>query len=88
MNKILHKFSLKKLSQMGLGSAIILIVLCELPWILALLGFSILGSHFEVFSNNLVIEILTIVLITATLSLWIYRRFFRNRQMVQHPKDS
>lgn len=94
MKKLVQKFGFEKLRNIGLGSVLVLIILCELPWILALLGFGVLGSRFKTFSDNLLIEILSVVAISAGLGIWTYLRFGRkdhNRrksQAVQLSEDS
>lgn len=77
MKGLLEKLGLKKFQKLGIGSAIVLIVLCELPWILALLGFTVLGSRFENLSNNLLLEILALTAVVSGLSLWVSRKFYR-----------
>ena len=77
IQNIATKLGLKKFQQLSIGSAIVLLVLCELPLILALLGFTVLGARFEHLSNNLLLEVLTFTAIGSGIGLWVYRKFYR-----------
>lgn len=77
VENIMNKIGLKKFQHLSIGSAIVLILLCELPLILALLGFTVLGARFEYLSNNLLLEVLTFSTIFSGVGLWVYRKFFR-----------
>lgn len=77
IQNIATKLGLKKFQQISIGSAIALIIVCELPLILALLGFTVLGARFEHLSNNLLLEVLTFSAIFSGVGLWIYRKFYQ-----------
>ena len=80
---MIRKLGFKKFTKVGVGSAVVLCLVCKLPWILALFGFTLLGSQFEQLSNYSLLVVLALIAITSGMALWIYRRYFR-KALVQH----
>jgi len=75
---MLKKLGFKKFTKFGVGSAVILCLVCKLPWILAFFGFSVLGTHLEQLSSYTTPIVFALILLASGIALWIYRRYFRN----------
>jgi len=62
----------KRIRKMGLLSGIVVLVICELPWLLALLGFGALSLNLEKLPM-MTIELTGIALVLLSAVLWLFK---------------